>query len=375
MNRLQKSFYTRTFKPRFLAGDPVDVQDQDGYGIVMLHEFLDQWEHEPDAAANGMKRLRDAYPRSSVASAARGCLRDISLLKGRWSEAFELASSSERLPLLLGLADELDHPRLRPMDVFRWNHGRVSKAAYQVLGTLLEKLDTDLNAFHDAHGISIIEDFWNRLSADSPVDDVVVSIRDDVSPDLDDEDIVWNIETAREIGLFFNPTAFSLYEGRERPIPLPRPWPRPEVYGHLWPALLKPLTRSAENYARSEASLPRVGEGLVSETRLLNELKAAFPDQVINHQVRPTWLAPQSLDIVFTEHRIAVEYQGVQHSRPVDYFGGKKAFEDQQMRDAYKQALCEENGMRLIEALPSYVLTDLVGEIQNTIEGRGHDNS
>ena len=41
---------------------------------------------------------------------------------------------------------------------------------------------------------------------------------------------------------------------------------------------------------------------------------------------RPNWLGRQHFDVGFQEENIAVEYQGAQHDKPVDYFGGEKAF-------------------------------------------------
>lgn len=368
MNRLQKSFYARHFKPRFLAADPIDVDGQEGYGAIMLYELLAQFDTDPDAAESGLQLLASAYPRSSPARSARGCLRDIYLLQGRWKEAWSLASNSHALGMVLGLANELDHPLVTPLHVFIWNSGRVTPTAYRQLDGVFDKLGHDLDAFHNARGVSMIEDFWNRLTADAPVAAVVASVRDHVGPDLDDEDIAWSVNKAHELGLYFEPRAFYLFHEYERPITLPRPWPRPEIFGPVWRGFLKALVRTAENHARLNAGLPRVGEGLVSEVRLLNELRAAFPDEIIHHQVRPTWLAPQSLDMVFAGRKLAVEYQGAQHSRPVDFFGGQKAFVAQQMRDGDKRGLCAANGMRLVEVHPGYVVADVVRQIRDVLE-------
>lgn len=368
MNRLQKSFYARRFKPRFLAADPIDVDGQEGYGIVMLHELLAQYDLNPDAALRGLQLLEGAYPKSSAARSARGCIRDTHLLHARWNDALTSANSSHALGMLLGLADELGHPRVSPLHVFMWNEGRVTKTAYGELKGVFDKLGQDLDAFHDEHGVSMIEDFWNRLAADTSVADVVASVRDDVGPNLDDEDITWSVEKARELGLHYEPTAFYLYEGYERPIPLPRPWPRPGIFGLVWREFLRALLRTAENHARVNAGLPRVGEALVSEVRLLNELRSAFPDEIVHHQVRPTWLAPQSLDMVFARRKLAIEYQGVQHSRPVEHFGGQTTFEAQLMRDGDKKVLCAANGMRLIEIHPGYVLADVVRRIRDILD-------
>lgn len=124
MNRLQRSFYTRTFKPGLFAGDPVDVEQQSGYGIVMLHELLDGWDSAPDAADHGMQLLMDAYPGSSAGYAAKVCLRDMRLLQGRWTDALRLTTGSEVPSMTIGLADELDHPRLNPVDVLWFDSAR-----------------------------------------------------------------------------------------------------------------------------------------------------------------------------------------------------------------------------------------------------------
>lgn len=371
MNRLQASFYRRIFRPAFIAGDPVDVGSQEGYGIVMLHELLDQFETDPFGAEDGLRLLMKAYPDTAGASAAEDCLRDVLLLQARWAEAFELRMPIwNSLSMTLGLAPELGHPRLKPKWVFSWGQGRISRTTIRKLDfeDVFGFLAAELEAFHAEHGISLLEDFWKRVSAELPVAAIVESVRDDVGPNLDDNDIAWSINRAREWGLTYQPTAFAGFEGRERPIPVPRPWPRPEFFGPVWNEFLRWLLRRAENKAREQAGLSRVGEHLISETKLLNELRAAFPSEVIDHQVRPLWLSPQSLDIVFTRRRIAVEYQGAQHSRPVEYFGGEEVFEQQQWRDTQKRALCEDNGMQLIEVHPDYMLDEVVAQIRDLIE-------
>jgi len=368
MNRLQASFYRRVFKPAFLEGTPADVQDQHGYIMVMLYELLDQWELDPEATEAGILLLIDAYPGSYTEACARACLCDIRLLQERWHEAVELASSSRRQSMILGLADELGHPRLSPSDVFTWNSRSITQAGYQHLPALLKYLNADLDSFHDARGISMVEDFWNRLTEDAPTPEIVASVRASVGPHLDDVDIASSIEKAREYGTHIRPTAFANYEGHARPIPVDRPWPRPEIFGRVWTDFLHALVRRAENQARVAAGIPKVGEHQLSEVHLLRELQAAFPKETIHHQSRSTWLAPQSLDIVFAQRNIAIEYQGTQHSRPVGYFGGAEAYEDQQSRDALKRWLCEKNGMRLIEVFPNYDLTEVVARIRELLQ-------
>ena len=47
--------------------------------------------------------------------------------------------------------------------------------------------------------------------------------------------------------------------------------------------------------------------------------------------------------------RTAIEYQGIQHYRAVEFFGGEEALLQRQELDEQKRTLCCENQVRLIE--------------------------
>ena len=46
---------------------------------------------------------------------------------------------------------------------------------------------------------------------------------------------------------------------------------------------------------------------------------------------------------------VLIEYQGIQHYRPVKHFGGTDAFKVQKHRDKLKRDYAKENGYTLIE--------------------------
>jgi hypothetical protein len=89
MNRLQRSFFTRHYRPAFEAGVAMELDEEYGYAVVMLHELVAVWEAEPDRAMEGLRRIVDAYPRTSISSEARHCHADIHYLRGEWAEALE----------------------------------------------------------------------------------------------------------------------------------------------------------------------------------------------------------------------------------------------------------------------------------------------
>lgn len=128
-------------------------------------------------------------------------------------------------------------------------------------------------------------------------------------------------------------------------------------------AFVTSIMREAENTAREELDLPQVGEGWIAETELFYKLKRAFPGTKVVHHARLKWLGRQHLDMYIPSMKVAVEYQGPQHDEPLEYFGGKKAFEKTKRRDELKAKKCRRNGVRLLYARHGYRLRDLIGEI------------
>lgn len=127
------------------------------------------------------------------------------------------------------------------------------------------------------------------------------------------------------------------------------------------------LMREAENTFREERDIPRVGEGWVAETALFYEVRAAFPDETVIQHGRPKWLGRQHLDIFMPDRGVAVEYQGEQHDRPVEFFGGEEAFRKNVERDLKKLALCKRNGVRVVYVRKGYKFTELTAEIKSKI--------
>ena len=83
------------------------------------------------------------------------------------------------------------------------------------------------------------------------------------------------------------------------------------------------------------------------ELSLFHALRKQFPD--ILYQYRPDWLGRQSLDLYIPSLCTAIEYQGIQHYLPVEFFGGEDALALRQELDQNKRELCALNHVRLIE--------------------------
>lgn len=54
-------------------------------------------------------------------------------------------------------------------------------------------------------------------------------------------------------------------------------------------------------------------------------------------------------DFFLPDYNCCIEYQGKQHYKSIEYFGGEKEFKENQIRDNIKREWCKENNIKLIE--------------------------
>ncbi|WP_370476965.1 hypothetical protein [Tamlana flava] len=127
------------------------------------------------------------------------------------------------------------------------------------------------------------------------------------------------------------------------------------------------LMREAENNVRISIGGKKIGEGYISETDLYYRIKKHFSYLEVIQHARPKFLGRQHFDIWLPEIRTAIEYHGTQHDEPVDFFGGKDAFEKNQERDELKRKKCKLNKVSLFEVRPDYNFEELIIEIEKKV--------
>ena len=128
------------------------------------------------------------------------------------------------------------------------------------------------------------------------------------------------------------------------------------------------LLRESENSYRNSIGAKDIGEAWISETELFYKLKNHFIEFEVVQHGRPDWLGRQHVDIWFHEHSIGIEYQGQQHDRPIEFFGGEKSFEEGKKRDERKRMLFKENNAFLIEVREGFDFELLCEEIKSCIK-------
>ena len=96
--------------------------------------------------------------------------------------------------------------------------------------------------------------------------------------------------------------------------------------------------------ARTKIRTKLTAEGVIKpkwkhELSLFHAVRRLYPDTL--YQYRPDWLGRQSLDLYIPSLRTAIEYQGIQHYLPVEFFGGEEALTQRRDLDRVKKELCE----------------------------------
>ena len=74
------------------------------------------------------------------------------------------------------------------------------------------------------------------------------------------------------------------------------------------------------------------------------------------------WLERQSLDFYIPKYHIAIECQGGQHFKTVDFFGGKRGYSDRLKKDLSKYNKCLSNNVKLIYYVPESLVEEVINK-------------
>lgn len=105
---------------------------------------------------------------------------------------------------------------------------------------------------------------------------------------------------------------------------------------------------------------------LCKSSHMENDIREILVDNNIEFEEQKhfKWLGKKSLDFYLPKNNIAIECQGIQHFKPIEYFGGKDGLEYSKKRDIEKERLCISNNIKVIYysdlkiQMPNNVLTD-----------------
>jgi len=90
------------------------------------------------------------------------------------------------------------------------------------------------------------------------------------------------------------------------------------------------------------------------------EVEKYLTDNLIQYRLEHTFdsLKGYRFDFYIPELRTCIEFDGMQHYKPVDFFGGDSSFIKGLERDERKNKYCEDNGLTLIR-IPFYYINQI----------------
>jgi Zn finger protein HypA/HybF involved in hydrogenase expression len=107
----------------------------------------------------------------------------------------------------------------------------------------------------------------------------------------------------------------------------------------------------------------RLSKGEVEIMRYLDNKSITYESQFIFNNCRDKRILP--FDFYIPKYNLCIEFDGEQHYKPINYFGGQKSFENQIRRDYIKDTYCLDNKISLIRI--SYLDYDSISNILDLI--------
>ena len=108
-------------------------------------------------------------------------------------------------------------------------------------------------------------------------------------------------------------------------------------------------SKELENELRVKFGYPKIGEKWISETILYQIVKEIFNEREIIFHYRGRELEGLEIDIFIPSLKLGFEYQGQQHFKAIEHWGGKEGLEKRVENDNRKKHLCKLAGYHLVE--------------------------
>jgi hypothetical protein len=119
-------------------------------------------------------------------------------------------------------------------------------------------------------------------------------------------------------------------------------------YGNIF-HFEKEENKETENELRDYFDYPRIGEKWINETHLYKLVCSLFPEHEVIFHYRGCELEGLELDIFIPNFNLGIEYQGEQHYKPIELFGGEESLKKRVENDKRKKLICKSIGYDLIE--------------------------
>ena len=340
-----QSFYRR-FRDEFLKGVFLDLEGNENYAFVLLYDLQDRLKSDPDALCLALDTLARCYPQTK--SYADDAIMHLPGKDAAERTRRKLVEGGNFSVYLIRHFEDVHGCSLVDADVA---FGMARRSQLTSFGQnnaeeIKPFLYARVKAAEGRYGVSFLDIFFDRGLPYKKVEGKY-------SPDY-------------YASFYEDKEAFKFYKDLDdRYVSGDFYWKETyHVVEHAVLEYLSSMLRLAEDDYRVSVGIPKIGEGWVNETDLFYKVKGRFPECEVVHHGQPKWLGRQHLDIFFPKENVAIEYQGIQHYKPVSIFGGEAGFVATQERDKRKAALCKKNRCKLIYVDESHSFEDVVKMIE-----------
>jgi|AntRauTorckE6833_2_1112554.scaffolds.fasta_scaffold00627_7 hypothetical protein len=251
----------------------------------------------------------------------------------------------------------------------KFRHGCISVYGFKFRDQILEIADVKIEAYKSSHGKyphEIIWDFYKEIFPNIPEKQVLIEKLKKLPIDL-------NVEfRLSEAGSYLLGGNMTRSEGLKhiKAIDVDGYKDEPDSSGFYHkkrvfesdiPKLLVPnwiktlishnyakIVREAENEIRDENNKYKIGGRWLSENNVYETLRKKLPKDT--RIIREKWISirgAKRLDFYLPDHKLAIEYNGIQHYEPIEFFGGKKGLKARQESDSLKKKYCKERNILL----------------------------
>ena len=148
-----------------------------------------------------------------------------------------------------------------------------------------------------------------------------------------------------------NLTPYDVIAGSKKDVWWFLPYDDPKTGEHFdfeWPARIRNRTRSPGCPYLSEPNGEQYVRKYLSNNNITSERQKTF------NGLYGVGNGKLSYDFAIPGYNILIEYHGLQHYKPIEYFGGEKQFKTQKEHDRRKRKYAKENGYTLIEISYKY---------------------
>lgn len=116
------------------------------------------------------------------------------------------------------------------------------------------------------------------------------------------------------------------------------------------------------NHISKKEGCPICNESMGEKTirKILEKYNITFKRQKIFKDCK--YLKNLKFDFYLSNYNICIEFDGIQHFKIIDYFGGEKEFKKIKLRDEIKNKYCKENNIKLLRIKYNENINDILNK-------------